>query len=76
MYCSKSLLRKSLRILISDDLGMRYEEALGILWDDVAWENGEMLDNTPDFVNAGPYMQLLDVWNNISIIDNCIVQIK
>ena len=31
-----------------------------------------MIDSTLDFIKADLYMHLLDYWNNISIIGNCI----
>jgi hypothetical protein len=33
--------------LVANDLGIQYDEALDILRDDVAWEYGGMIDNTP-----------------------------
>jgi len=43
-----------LRILITNDFGMQYDEALDILRDGVAWEYGGMTNNAPDFIK-GPY---------------------
>ena len=65
-----------MRILIANGLGTQHDEAPDTLRDDVAWEYGGMIDGTPDFIETDPYVQLLGDWNNISIIGNCIVQIK
>jgi hypothetical protein len=46
--------------LIANDLGIQYDEALDVLNDEAAWESGGMVDNTPDFIKADLYMQLLE----------------
>jgi hypothetical protein len=36
--------------LIASNLGIQYDEALNVLKDKAAWEYGEMIDNTPEFI--------------------------
>ena len=47
--------------LIASNLGIQYDEALNVLRDEAAWEYGNMVNNTPDFIKkADLYMQLLE----------------